>query len=194
MARKQANGHSLIDSVRTRARSLRFGLLKRLHRPGRRALWTFDRASVARGVAIGLFFGVMTPVAQIVVAVFVAVALRANLVATSLSTFVTNPATLPFVYYYAYLVGGVLAGRDTALEPGVAADVTASEAAAEQALEVGNWWTTLLEWASSIALPFLFGLILLATVIALAGYLLIHAGWALCEAIRSYRKSRSDTP
>ena len=60
------------------------------HHFARGALWSFDRSSVARAVAIGLFFGVMTPVAQIVFATFAAIAFRANLLISAGSTLVSN--------------------------------------------------------------------------------------------------------
>lgn len=179
--------HPQIESLREWVRTLRFRFLKRIHRRGQRDLWAFDRTGVARGVAIGLFFGVSIPVAQIVVAVFVAVAARANVLVTAASTFITNPVTLPFLYYYAYLIGTLLTQRDTELVD----DLVASEEAAEQALEVADWFSVLLDWASSIALPFLTGLVFLALTAALLGYLLVHAAWVVCGGLRKWRKSRA---
>jgi uncharacterized protein (DUF2062 family) len=179
---------SVVNSLRTRWRSLRFRFLKRAHRPGRRSLWDFNRGSVSRGVAVGLFFGILTPVAQIVFATFVAVAVRGHLLTAAASTFITNPVTLPFVYYYAYRVGLLLTGRSADLDD----DVAVSEAAAEEALDVTHWPTTLIEWASSIALPFLVGLVLSALVVATLGYVLVQAGWTVYEALRSRRSLGRD--
>ena len=170
-----------------RARALRFRLFRRVHRRGRRALWAFNRDSVARGVAVGLFFGVLLPVAQIVAAIFAAVVVRANLLVTAASTFVTNPVTLPFVYYYAFRIGSLLTERDRE----VAADVTVSEEAAEQALEVAAWHVTLIDWASSIALPFLVGLLFLALTAAVLGYALIHAAWGISRVLGGPGRARS---
>jgi len=182
--------HTCFDSLRSRIRLARFRFIKRVHRRGTRAWWTFDRASVARGVAVGLFFGVLTSVAQIVFAVLVAVAVRANLFVTALSTFVTNPLTLPIVYHYTYRIGSFLTERPREL----AEDAALPEAAAEQALDVVGWFPTLLEWASSIVYPFVIGIFLLAVTVALSGYLLVHAVWSVSSVIMSFRKVRSDAP
>lgn len=168
-----------VETAREHLRRLRFRFLKRIHRRGKRVWWAFNRSSVARGVAVGLFCGVMTPVAQILFAVFLAILVRANLLAATAATFVTNPITLPFVYYYAYRIGSSLTHRQTEL----AEDLAASEEAAEQALDVADWYTTLLEWASSIALPFLVGLILLASLAAMLGYLFVHIAWATYDIV-----------
>lgn len=152
---------------------LRFRFLKRLHRPGRRDWWTFSRTSVARGVAVGLFFGVLIPVAQIVFAVAAGAALRANVLVAALSTLITNPVTLPFVYLGAYRIGTLLTVSDAE----VAEDAQISELAAEQSLEVMHWPTALLDWSSSVALPFMLGLALLALFASALGFLLVQLLW-----------------
>jgi hypothetical protein len=152
---------------------LRFRFLKRVHRPGRRSWWSFDRTSVARGVAVGLFFGVLVPVGQIVFAIPLAVAVRANVLVAALSTLVTNPLTLPFVYLGAYRIGTLLTAADEEL----ADDLEASELAIDQSLEVTNWPSALLDWASSIALPFMLGLTLLALLASAIGFILVQVLW-----------------
>jgi uncharacterized protein len=154
---------------------IRFRFLKRVHRPGRRSWWSFDRFAVARGVAVGLFFGVLIPVAQIVFAISAAVAVRANVLAAALSTLVTNPVTLPFVYLGAYRIGTLFSSADAK----VADDLEASALATEQSLEVTHWPEALLDWASSIALPFVLGLLLLAVAAAVLGFVLVQLVWTV---------------
>lgn len=152
---------------------LKFRFLKRVHRRGRRHWWSFDRTSIARGVAVGLFFGVLFPVAQSVFAISVAIVVRANVLAAVVSTLVTNPVTLPFVYLGAYRIGALF----TVADAEVADDAEVSEQAAELSLEVTHWPTALLDWASSIALPFVLGLLLLAAAAALLGFLIVQLIW-----------------
>jgi len=140
-----------------------------------RALWTMQRESVARGVAIGLFFGILTPVAQIFFAAIAAIFLRGSIAVAALATLVTNPLTFPFVYYGAYRIGSTLvAGNGRALE-----DVALSEEAAEQALEIAGWFPTLLHWASSVGPALAVGVLVLAVAAAVAGYFLVHLAWRL---------------
>jgi uncharacterized protein (DUF2062 family) len=170
--RWKTSGIQLLQSY---LKKIRFRFLKRVHRPGRRSWWSFDRIAVARGVAVGLFFGVLIPVAQIVFAISAAVALRANVLAAALSTLVTNPVTLPFVYLGAYRIGTLFSAADAE----VAEDLEASALAAEQSLEVTHWPEALLDWTSSIALPFVLGLLLLAVAAALLGFVLAQLVWAV---------------
>lgn len=165
-----------IEYLRELARVKRFRLLRRYHRRGgERALWKFTRDSVARGVAVGFFFGVLTPVAQVVFAIIVAAAVRANVLVAAASTFITNPFVMPFIYYFAYGIGSSITERRREL----AADLVISEEAAEHALDVADWVSTLSDWATSIALPFVLGVVSLALIAALVGFLLTHAAWGL---------------
>jgi uncharacterized protein (DUF2062 family) len=171
--------HERTDMLQRYLKSLRFRFLKRVHRPGRRRWWTFDRTTVARGVAVGLFFGVLIPVAQVVFAVAAAAALRANVLVAALSTLITNPFTLPFVYLGAYRIGALL----TVADAEVAEDAVMSELAADQSLEVMHWPSALLEWSSSIAMPFMLGLTLLAIGVAATGFLLVQIFWRVVYRI-----------
>jgi uncharacterized protein len=148
------------------------------HRLSDHALWALDRHSIARGVALGLFFGILTPVAQILFAAVVAIALRANLPVAAASTLITNPVTFPVIYYVAFRIGSSLINGH-----GHTADIAISEEAAEHALDVGGWFPTLVNWASSIGPPLLIGVLILAASVALTGFLLVHAGWRWFEKL-----------
>ena len=156
-------------------------MLARFHgRTHHSALLTFGRDAVARGVAVGFFFGILTPVAQIVFAIVGAIVLRANIMVAAASTLITNPFILPFVYYFAYRIGHFLTGQDAPR----AAEIVASEDAAAHALDVPGWIPTLMDWVSAIGFPLVTGVLTLAVITALTGYLLVHLVWACVDLLR----------
>ena len=162
----------------------RYPALRRWHHRGRdKALIAFNRDSVARAVAIGFFFGILTPVAQIVFSLVAAIALRANLLVAAGSTLITNPFLRPFVYSLAYRIGLFRLGGGAEPTPQeqteALQDLMDSEEAAELAFEVTHWYETLTQWLESVGLPFLIGVVTLATCAALTGYLVVYAGWGL---------------
>lgn len=157
------------------------------HHFSKRSLWSFNRRSVSRGVAIGLFFGVMTPVAQILFAAIVAIVLRANLLVAAGSTLVSNPFTFPFIYYGAFRIGVFLTGPSRE----IAEDLEISEEAAAQALDVESWFATLTTWFSEVGYPLLVGLLFTALTLSLIGYLTTYGVWRLFVGGRArLRKSK----
>lgn len=168
------------------ARVERYPFLSRFHgQSGSSVFWAFERDSVARGVAVGFFFGILTPVAQIVFAIVIALVLRANLVVAVGSTLITNPFMLPFIYYYAYRIGIFVTGRAAARD----GDIVESEQAAENALDVGGWVPTLIDWISSVGFPLIVGIVLLALATSLLGYVCVHLAWSLSERLRGRRRA-----
>lgn len=178
------SGSRFLSYLQEVTRLDRYASLKRWHHLGRdRALFAFDRHAVARGVAIGFFFGILTPVAQIVFSLVAAIAVRANLLVAAGSTLITNPFIMPFVYYLAYRIGLFLlgggAGATAEEQTEALQDMVDSEEAAELAFEVTHWFQTLTDWAASVGLPFLVGVVTLAAGTALTGYVIVYAGWGL---------------
>lgn len=139
----------------------------------RHGSWRLDSRSVSLAVAVGLFFGLLIPVAQILCAVLAAMVLRANLAVAAAATLVTNPLTFPPIYYAAYRLGKLLTGGADA---GPAAPPAVPEAAAA-GRGVAHWLQALLDWATGVGQPLVLGLLVLATVSALAGYLLVKLLW-----------------
>jgi uncharacterized protein (DUF2062 family) len=151
-----------------------------------RALWSFDRQSVARGAPLGIFFGILTPIAQILFATIGAIVLRANVVVAAVTTLITNPFTFPFIYLWAYRLGALLTGRDNPDdELGVLAE---AEDAAQAALEVQSWYPALLDWAGSVGPPVAIGVVLLACCAALIAYVLVYTLWSLGLALTGRRE------
>ncbi|HVL57669.1 MAG TPA: DUF2062 domain-containing protein [Burkholderiaceae bacterium] len=147
------------------------------------SLWATDRDSVARGVAIGFFFGILTPVAQIFFSAIAAVFLRGNLAVAAVSTLITNPFTFPIVYYIAFLLGSFITG-DRAGEK----DLELSEEAYAQALEVTGVIPTLLQWVTSIGAPLAIGVVSLAIIASVSGYLMVQTAWRLRDAYHRRRR------
>jgi uncharacterized protein len=150
------------------------------------SLWSTDRDSVARGVAIGFFFGILTPVAQIFFSAIAAVFLRGNLAVAAVSTLITNPFTFPIVYYSAFRVGSFVTGIRAGEK-----DLELTEEAYAVALEVTGVIPTLLQWVSSIGATLAVGVVTLAIAASVSGYLLVQAAWRVREAYQQRRNGRT---
>lgn len=135
-------------------------------------LWLLNRHSVAKAVAIGLFFGLLLPVAQILFAVLVAVALRGHVAICAACTLITNPFTFPPIYWLAYQIGSGILGQG--LDP-VTAEMVAQQRetlAAQHGWLEGLWMTL-----QSAGAPLALGLVILAVVMSVLGYALVHFFW-----------------
>ena len=75
-------------------------------------LWTFNRTTCAKGIAIGLFSAFLPMPFQMVPAIFITTALRGNLPLALLAVWVSNPLTWIPLYTPCYLVGAQLLGLD----------------------------------------------------------------------------------
>jgi uncharacterized protein len=137
------------------------------HRIRHSELWRFTRRSVPRGVAIGLFVGIflMVPGLQIVGAALVCMALRGNVAIAAAMTFLSNPATTPFFLVAAVNVGNRL---------GFHADLATLQVLASTHASIGRWFAWLL---SDAAPAMVTGLVVIAAVVAFAGYWVSLVGW-----------------
>lgn len=137
------------------------------HRIRHSELWRFTRRSVPRGVAIGLFVGIflMVPGLQIVGAALVCMALRGNVAIAAAMTFLSNPATTPLFLVAAVNVGNRL---------GFHADLATLQVLATTHASIGRWFA----WLVSDAAPAMVtGLVVIAAVVAFAGYWVSLVGW-----------------
>lgn len=151
-------------------------------------LWQINRRSVAGGVAVGLFFGLLIPFAQIFFAALVAILLRVNLPTAAFCTLVSNPLTFPAIYYFAYKLGDFLTGRESEVaEVVIESDI--QEVMTVQQGEVIGWFPHLMLWLQSVGLPLALGLLVIASVGALVGYVLVSEAWKL-HARRRWAKRR----
>lgn len=146
------------------------------HLFGHPSLWHLNRRSVPRALAVGLFAAFIIPLGQLLLAALLAVALRANVPLAAAATFISNPITFPPIYFVAYKVGNFLLPHS----PG--------EAMGHRASPLG---ATLIDASAPTAL----GLVIFATVAAIAGFLLGSAWWRyrLATRWRATRRGRPDT-
>lgn len=135
--------------------SLRF-LGARIHDPN---LWHLNRHSVARAAAIGLFWAIIPMPLQMLPASLCALFLRANLPLSIALVWLTNPLTMPPVVYASYKLGAWTLGS-----PALQWPEQVNMAWLGQLLE--NHWQ-----------PLLLGSLLLACLLSLLGYLLVHGYW-----------------
>ncbi|MEO6040821.1 MAG: DUF2062 domain-containing protein [Croceibacterium sp.] len=138
------------------------------HRVLRSDLWRFTRRSVPRGVALGLFVGVMIPLAHFVVAAFLAVFVRANIPAALAATFIGFPVVYVFIVALAYRIGEWLLHLD-------AATTMQPISGTMQATQTGD----LLQRITGAGMQTAFGLLVIATVLAVVGYLATGFFWRL---------------
>lgn len=140
-------------------------------------LWSFNRRSVPRGVALGLFVGVMIPLAHFAVATFVAVFVRANIPAALAATFIGFPVIYVALVALAYKLGKLVLHLDamTGVQPiGEAMQQTQTD--------------HLLQQMTGAGLETAFGLFVIATILASVGFLATSLFWRAWVARK--RKAR----
>ena len=144
-------------------------------------LWHLHRRSVAGGVAIGMFCGLVPGPLQMLSAALCAIVFRVNLPVATIVTLYTNPFTILPLYYVAYKLGLFVTGSQSAAPPRL--DLQLFH------LPVMEWIPAIAHWFALMGKPFAVGLILLALILAVAGYLLVLAAWRV-HVVLSWRKRR----
>jgi len=166
------------DSIREN-RYLRF-LGSTLHHPN---LWHLNRKSVAGGVAVGLFCGLIPGPLQMLSAAMCSVLFRVNLPVAVILTWYTNPFTIVPLYYVAYRLGMFVTGGGDNRLPRMEIELLD--------LPLAQWAPALMHWMASLGKPFLAGLILLALILAVAGYILVLVGWRTYVVVSWNRRNRA---
>lgn len=141
-------------------------------------LWRLHRRSVPRGVAIGLFIGflLLVPGLQIVGAALLCVPFRGNIPIAAAMTFLSNPFTTPLIIAAALWIGSSF---------GFHADIATFQALVAKSAGLGEWAS----WLVSDAAPsLLFGLFVIASGLAVAGYIAAVIGWRIFTGAK--RRSR----
>lgn len=132
-------------------------------------LWRLTRHSAAGGVAVGLFCGLIPGPLQMIAAVFVAILFRVHLPLALFVTLYTNPLTIVPLYLLAYRIGRFIildTGRFVA-PPDFATSTLAA------------WSDTIQTWMFHVAEPLAVGLLVLACILALVGYVATYSLWWL---------------
>lgn len=131
-------------------------------------LWHLNRHSAAGAIATGLFCGLIPGPFQMLGAALGCVLLRVNLPLALLTTLYTNPFTIVPLYILAFSMGEALLGRGEARftppPEWSGGDVLGGVAA-------------LADWMIALGRPLALGLVVLASSLALAGYLLTRIAW-----------------
>jgi uncharacterized protein (DUF2062 family) len=136
-------------------------------------LWHLHRRSVAGGVAVGLFTGLIpgsNPVQFFFAALF-AVLFKVNLPVAIITTLYSNPFTILPIYAAAYAIGAFVTGEGSRALPRTELNLMDKS--------IGDWIPALVEWVVSLGRPLLVGLVLLALLLSIAGYVLVRGGWWL---------------
>ncbi len=143
-----------------------FGTL--LHDPN---LWHLNRRSAAGAVAIGLFVAWIPVPGQMILAAGLAILFRVNLPLAVVLVWVTNPVTFAPMFYTAYRLGGWILGMPMAGAPH-------PEFSPEALVQV---------WE-----PLMTGCLVLGTISALLGYLVVRLlwRWRIVRALRARRLRR----
>jgi uncharacterized protein (DUF2062 family) len=134
------------------------------------ALWHLNRRSAAGGIAIGLFCGLIPGPFQMIGAGIAAAVFRVNLPVALATTLYTNPLTIVPLYLLAYQFGTLVlaASKDRVAEQ--PPDWLWNEPIAS--LESFG------HWALGLGAPLALGLLLLASTLALLGYLAVRILWS----------------
>jgi uncharacterized protein len=149
-------------------------------------LWHLHRRSVAGGVAIGMFCGLMPGPLQVLSAALCAIVFRVNLPVAAIVTWYTNPLTILPLYYVAYKLGLFVTGSDSAAPPRL--DLQLFD------LPIMEWIPAAVHRFALMGKPFAVGLVLLALILAVAGYLLVLAAWRVHVVLSWRKRQRSRIP
>lgn len=146
-------------------------------------LWHLNRHSVAGAVAAGLFCGLIPGPLQMLGAALCALVFRINLPLAMLVTLYTNPFTIVPLYIVAYEIGRWVTGSHYAIA--APPEFTVADLLA--------WTQAMQAWMLAAARPLAVGLLLLASGLAVVGYLATRAAWRLylLAAWRKRQKIRS---
>ena len=146
-------------------------------------LWHLNRHSAAGAVAAGLFCGLIPGPLQMLAAAISALLFRLNLPLAMLVTLYTNPLTLPPLYIAAYEIGRHLLGTPAFGWP-----------PAFDPHNILAWSDAMRTWMLATAQPLALGLVVLASILAVLGYLLTQAFWRIHLQLNWRRRQRRQTP
>ena len=141
------------DTIRQH-KNLQF-LGERLHDPN---LWHLNRRSVSAAFAIGLFAAWIPTPGQMAIAAVAAFYFRANLPISVILVWITNPITMPPMFYFAYRVGLGALNMPRQENLSFATDSFLSG--------LGEIWQ-----------PFLLGCLIVGTISAIVGFVVMRLLW-----------------
>jgi uncharacterized protein (DUF2062 family) len=134
-------------------------------------LWHLHRRSVAGGVAVGMFCGLIPGPFQMLGAAICAILFHVNLPVALATTLYTNPFTIVPLYVVAYWLGSLATGTSGSTAIGDAPDFSF--------VHFADSIERLAAWTLSLGKPLAVGLVLLASLLAAAGYFAVRGAWRL---------------
>jgi hypothetical protein len=143
-------------------------------------LWHLNRSSAAGAVAAGLFCGLIPGPLQMLGAAICALVFRVNLPLALLVTLYTNPFTIVPLYVLAYQIGRLATGDSNGFIEPPAFEPTRFIA----------WTEAMQTWMIGVGKPLGIGLVMLAILLAVAGYFLTKTVWRIW-LIRAWRQRRA---
>ncbi len=150
-----------------------------LHDPN---LWHINRHSLSNGMAVGLFAAIIPLPFQMLWAAILSIIFRGNLPLAVVLVWLTNPITVPPLYYVSYHLGAIMMNLDAKkVDFSFSSNWLSS-----------TWWV---ETLGAIWEPWLLGLMTIAILSALIGYLTVQWLWRLHVVLswRHRQKNRSLT-
>ena len=132
-------------------------------------LWHLHRRSVSGGVAVGMFCGLIPGPFQMLGAAILAILFRVNLPVAVFTTLYTNPVTIVPLYIIAYYLGTLLTGG------GASAAIV--EPPDFSFAHIADSLQSLAGWMIALGKPLAIGLVLLALILAAAGYAVVRGAW-----------------
>lgn len=142
-------------------------------------LWHLNRRSAAGAVAAGLFCGLIPGPLQMLGAAICAVIFRINLPLALALTLYTNPLTIVPLYLLAFELGKLALGAKNG----------EFSAPPEMTADLSGWLGALIDWMAGLGAPLALGLLLLASLLALAGYGATRLAWRL-YLVRAWRRRK----
>lgn len=137
-------------------------------------LWHLNRHSAAGAVATGLFCGLIPGPFQMLGAVICTVAFKFNLPLALLVTLYSNPLTIVPLYVAAFALGEFSLGLFGA-DPG--GKFVAPPDFGDAGLTA--WLGSLIDWTVQLGRPLAIGIVLLAVLLAVLGYVATRFAWRL---------------
>jgi uncharacterized protein (DUF2062 family) len=132
-------------------------------------IWAWNRRSVAGGIAAGLFCGLIPGPLQVITATAAAIFFRINLPVAIVGTFYTNPLTIVPLYLLGYEIGAFTLGATGSVSASPPPDFNWSE--------FGQSMRELIAWGINLGEPLALGVLLLAILLAISGYIFIRLVW-----------------
>ena len=143
-------------------------------------LWHLNRRSAAGAVAVGLFCGLIPGPLQMFGAAIGALIFRVNLPLALFTTLYTNPLTIVPLYIVAFGLGKLALGQ---IGNGAAFVAPPEYGAAG----LQSWISALMDGMIGLGTPLALGLVLLAALLALVGYVGIRILWRI-HLVRNWRR------